>query len=221
MNNQEEKLNEVYQCIQKCNICPNVQSEKVIRLIEKINTKAEVIIIAEAMAPSQVRISGVNFFDINGKIGNTWIMLEKFLQKLQLSVYPEHINCIYNTEIVHCFPGYDTNKTKKSIRRPSSDEINNCLSQSFLTKEIDLIKPKIIILMWKTSYETFYKNFLWLSITKNLTQKIEDIKNTKQIDFYKNYPIFPLQHASWANPRFHKMIDDVVYIELINSYLKR
>lgn len=221
MNNKQKNFENLYKCIQSCTLCPHVQSEKVIRVINKVNIKSSTIIIAEAMASSQVRLSWINYFDVNWKIWNTWIMLEKFLHKLWLSVYPENENCVYNTEIVHCFPWHIEKKWKKSIRRPSKDETQNCISQGFILEEIKLVNPNIIFLMGKTSYEAFYNNFLWKKTKLNLTSKIEEIKKSKKIDFYNWYPLFPIQHASWANPRFSKMLKDDEYIEIIKSYITK
>lgn len=209
----------LYQSIQSCTKCQNVHSEKVLRISEKVNFKADVMIISEAMAASQVRLSWVNFFDVNWNIWNTWKMLEKFLSQLWLSVYPENPNCVYNTEIVHCFPWYDPKKQTKTIRRPSKSEISSCIWMWFINKEIELVSPKVIFLMGKTSYETFYKSFLSLEKTEQLSNKIENLKINWKFDEYNWIPLIPLQHASWANPRYNSMLHDTQYISLIRWLL--
>lgn len=214
------ELEYLYEKIKSCKDCPNVQSEKVLKLVDKVNFKAPILIISEAMAAYQVRLSWISFFDVNGKVWNTWVMLEKFLKKLWVSLYPWSENCIYNTEIVHCFPWYINKNWKSIIRSPSKEEIKNCISKWFVSEEIDIINPDILILMWSVSYNTFYIHFLWEKPIRNLTSQIEYLKSTKEIDLYKGkYPIFPIQHASGANPRFCSMLEDNDYISLIKSYL--
>ena len=78
----KQVIQELYSEIQKCSLCDSTISEKVIRKLDSVNLNSEVFVIAEAMAPMQVRVSGINYFDINGKIGNTGKFFEKFLNKI-------------------------------------------------------------------------------------------------------------------------------------------
>ena len=215
----EESIQKLYSQIQKCTLCDSTISEKVIRKLDSVNLKSDVFVIAEAMAPSQVRVSGVNYFDINGKIGNTGKFFEKFLNKFGYSVYPGN-NCVYHTEIVHCFPGYEIKTNKKSIRRPTKIEVNNCINQEFIQKEIELIQPKLILLMGKVSYETFYNHFLKISPKEILSNKINSISESNQFETYNGIPVIPIQHASGANPRFNQMLNNEKLIDLIKSILQ-
>lgn len=215
MTDKLSALKALYTEIQACEKCSGVQCGKVMRVLEKVNINSKVMIISEAMAPSQVRLSWVNFFDVNGNIWNTGKMLERFLRQLWLSVYPEDPNCVYNTEIVHCFPGYISSTWSSSIRRPSLEEVYNCIWKWFIQQEIDLIWPKIIFLMWKTSYETFYERFLWLDKVPGLTKKIEQITLFWKFDIFHGATVVPIQHASWANPRYNAMLQNKEYIRLI------
>jgi len=215
----KQSLQELYSQIQKCTMCNSTISEKVIRKIESVNLNSKVFVIAEAMAPSQVRVSGINYFDVNNNIGNTGKSFEKFLNKFGYSVYPDK-NCIYHTEIVHCFPGHQMKSDKKSIRRPTKTEINNCINRNFIQKEIELIKPKIILLMGKVSYETFYNHFLKITPKEILSNKIDLISKTGKFETYNNIPIIPIQHASGANPRFNQMLENTDLIELIKNIIE-
>ena len=134
--NKKTLFEKLYNQIQQCSICSWVNSEKVVRIIENTNLDAKIMLIAEAMAANQVRVSWINYFDKEWKIWNTGKMLEKFLGQFWYSVYPSHANCIYNSEIVHCFPGYIIKNDKKSIRRPSKEEIKTCIGKNFLIDEI-------------------------------------------------------------------------------------
>lgn len=221
MNN-TEIFYRLYNKIQQCSLCPLVNSEKILRIIEKTNLHAKIMLIAEAMAPNQVRVSGITYFDKEWNIGNTGKMLEKFLNQFWFSVYPNNTNCVYNSEIVHCFPGYNEKKGKKVIRRPTKPEIRNCIWKWYLFEEIEQIQPQIIFLMGQTSYESFYLYFL----NKNkkeilpLTKKINLIKDTNTYETYLGIPLIPIQHASWANPRFLTMAKDELFINFIKNILR-
>ena len=75
----KQRIQELYSKIQQCSFCDSTISEKVIRDIDSVNIESDIFVIAEAMAPMQVRVSGINYFDINGKLGNTGKFFEKFL----------------------------------------------------------------------------------------------------------------------------------------------
>jgi uracil-DNA glycosylase family 4 len=214
----KEYFMQVYERIQQCNYCGTTNSDKVLRKIDYVNCKSKIFIIAEAMAPSQVRVSGINYFDINNKLGLTGKSLEKFLSIFKHSVYPDK-NCVYSTEIVHCFPGYEIKESNMNIRRPSQTEIKNCIKKGFIQNEIELVKPKIIFLMGRTSYLSFYKYFLNTKTELNLTEKIKNITETKRYEEYNDIPIIPIQHASTANPRFNQMLKNHTFINIINKIL--
>jgi len=57
MVNNRNSFEVLYKDICDCKKCPHVQSEKVGRLIEKVNLNAQAMVISEAMAASQVRLS--------------------------------------------------------------------------------------------------------------------------------------------------------------------
>ena len=126
LKNRVEHIFCVYDDIYNVNICGK-DPLKVRRDISKTNLNAKVMIIAEAMALEQVRLSGVNYFYKDGRIGNTGRYLEKFLNLVNCSVYPDNPNCVYHTEIVHSFPGYVLKNNKKTIRRPNKEEIQKSI----------------------------------------------------------------------------------------------
>ena len=210
----QEKLSIVFDEIFHLNVCGE-DKEKVKRDISKTNINSEVMIIAEAMAPEQVRLSGVNYFYKDGRIGNTGKSLEKFLNKFNYTVYTDKPNCIYHTEIVHNFPGHEIKNGKKSIKRPSKEEIRVSIKSNILKKEIDIIKPKLILLMGDTAYKSFYNYFLDVRPYNNLTKEIDHISKTKKFKRHQNIPVIPIQHSSGANPRFNQMVNNEQLVKLI------
>lgn len=214
----QEELSSIFESIFNLNVCGE-DKEKVRRNASKTNIDSKVMIIAEAMAFEQVRLSGINYFYKDGRIGNTGKALEKFLNKFHYSVYPNRKNCIYHTEIVHSFPGYVIKGNRKVIRRPSKKEIELSIESGVLQHEIDLIKPKLILLMGNTAYGSFYNSFLKIIPERTLSEEIEKISKDKGYKKYKCIPIIPIQHSSGANPRFSKMLENKDLISLIQWIL--
>ncbi len=215
----KEKLLSIFEDIYNTNVCGE-DKEKIPRDISKTNINSKVMVIAEAMAPEQVRLSGVNYFYKDGRIGSTGKSLEKFLSLFNHSVYPDNSNCVYHTEIVHSFPGYTTKGNKKSISRPMNKEIEESINSGILQKEIEIIKPKLILLMGRTAYTTFYNYFLNINSYRNLTKEIDYISSTKTFNRYNNIPIIPIQHSSGANPRFNNMLKNMDLIKIISDILE-
>ncbi len=221
-------LNELYHKIQTCHICSQMDPTKSLRLLEAVSTNSDVFIISQSLAEGQLRRSGVNFFTENGVLGNTGKNLEKFLNKFNRTVFPhrdillqngslvKHNNYIsvYNTEIAQCYPG----KGIKGDRLPTKQEVSTCVNQNFLLEEIKLIKPKLLLLMGRLSYENFFNNFLKILPPKPLTEYIDTIEDILFIE-PMNVHVLPIQHASGANPRFGEMINNEFLIEKIQAIL--
>jgi len=226
----KNKLNRLLNRIHNCHICPNMDTEKRLRLINAVNFKSDVFIISQSLAENQLRKSGVNFFDKNGCLGNTGKNLEKFLNMFYRTVYPSNeiylsdsiipkhktdYVSIYNTEIIQCYPG----KTQKGDRLATKEELLNCIRQSFVLEEINLIKPKLILLMGRQSAVTFFKYILKEKFQYKFSDYIDLIIQTeipeKIINNLKVY-VLPIQHASGANPSFKKIFDSVLINKIKN-----
>lgn len=233
-----EQLSDVYRDIQKCDLCPNMDREKALRRQEAIDLNADVFIVSQALAEKQMRKSGVNFFDENGKLGSTGKNLEAFLNLIGRTVYPpidvalengatipkRNANCksVYNMEIAHCYPGKD--KTKKGDRKPTAKEIKNCLSQGFLLGEIEIMKPKLLLLMGRTSRDTFYRFVMNSahpgSINEHISKLVSDKKLPKHEFGNHTISVAPISHASGANPNFRDLMSNDILIGLIKEALQ-
>jgi uracil-DNA glycosylase family 4 len=231
------KIESLYSEISNCHICPKMDKKKSIRNPDAVSPNTDVFIISQALAEGQLRETGVNFFSKNGNPGDTGKRLEIFLNKLQQTIYPpqgielndgvnipvksKEFSSVYNTEITQCYPGKSV--SKKGDRIPEKPEIINCFNQGFLHAEINLIKPKLLLLMGKTSTNNFYQHFLNIQKKQSLNAIIEEniaknsIPTTNIFGFTVGFT--PIQHASGANPNFNKMLDNLKFIQLINNFL--
>ena len=57
--------------ISACHVCPNMDRIKATRLYEAVNHNADVFILSQSLAREQLRLSGINFFNPQGKQGTT------------------------------------------------------------------------------------------------------------------------------------------------------
>lgn len=233
-----DELYKLYDDISNCHICPKMNREKLVRMVQAVNSKSDVFIISQSLAANQLRRSGVNFFEVSGKLGNTGGSLERFLNKFDRTVYPYRevrmLNgvvipkcrhsylSVYNTEIAQCYPG--KKETGHGDRRPESDEIQRCIEQEFLIKEIKLIRPKLLFLMGKSSRDSFFKYILNIPCPDSLSNHISEIVQAERIPQFQlgNGSVYalPIQHGSGANPRFRSILDNGKLIELIREVLK-
>lgn len=233
----QKNLINLYSEIQGCKICPKMDNFKMQRNINSVDENSAVFILSQALAEKQLRESGVNFFKNDGQVGDTGRELEKFLNQFSQTIHPpkkiilengniidksiNEFQSVYNTEITQCYPG--KGKTKGD-RLPEKNEIQNCINTGFLFSEINLIKPKLILLMGRLSTQTFYKYILKKECKLSLTSMINQIVVEGKIPtiniFGNEIAYLPIQHASPVNPNFKKMCKNENLITLINTYLK-
>ena len=129
---------------------------------------------------------------------------------------------MYNTEIAQCYPG--KKKVGYGDKTPENDEIHNCIKQGFLIKEIEMMKPRLLLLMGRSSRNSFFKYILNLPYPDSLSTHISEIVQLGEIPQFhlgnRTVYVLPIQHASGANPQFHKMINNEKLIELIKEVLE-
>lgn len=168
---ENEKMLELFNEIKNCHKCPAMYPEKALRKIDQTNLTADVFIVSQALARDTLRESGINFYKLDGSIGNTGKQLDKFLSLFDRKINPASAKCVYNTEIAQCYPG--KNKTGKGDRKPSKQEMENCIH--FLIKEINLINPKLILLMGKSSMDSFYKYIIKKENNSGFSEQVGNI----------------------------------------------
>jgi hypothetical protein len=113
--------------------------------------------ISQALAQTQLRLSGIDFFTLKGKLDRTGRNLESFLNTFGRTVFPYRAvglpsgatipKCkngflpVYNTDLVQCFPG---KKGPGKDRPPSPTEIHTCVGQGFIKEELKIIRSRLL-----------------------------------------------------------------------------
>jgi len=152
-----------YEKVHACNKCFNCfgcsfkhDSLKVRRKVLEGALDSKIFIIAQSIAERTQRLSGLPYTYTNGQLSTTGKKLDKYLSLIGYTIIPNNgRKLVYSSDIVHCYPGKKNNGDGDN--KPTSQEIKNCYD--WLTKEIEIIKPKVLLLLGKVAAETFLSLF--------------------------------------------------------------
>lgn len=186
------------------------------RKLAAVQSATGLAVVGEAIGPVNVRLSGVNYFDQWGKLGPTGKKLDQVLKTFGYTVYPPRdvkvpngkVECargegrstVYCTDLCPVFPGHESEKPGR-IRRPSRDLVRSALKHRFLFRELEIVRPKVILLLGEHAYKSFYRYFLNTSVRDNLSTLVYHMQDA---DFptYDGAMVVPLLHPSPASPSF-------------------
>jgi len=210
-------LKELENNIHSCILCSEILSEYNIspKPIFSGSSKAPIMLIGQAPGITEYKL-GKPF---KGATGNSIKLL------FNLCGINDFDNLVYQTSVTKCFPGRKINLS--TDRLPSQKEVISCTP--FLLKQIEILKPKIIVclgmLSWKTLITLKNKEQLNFSqITYN--QSISKL-TTKDIIgksfLYKNSIVIPMIHPSGAanGSRSKNKIAHEKSIELLKNKIKQ
>lgn len=114
-------------------------------------------------------------------------------------------------------------RLSKGDREPKVGEIGNCIGQGFIGEEIELIRPKLLLLMGATSRQAFYRHYLGRSSANNLGEDIASIIQAGKLPTIHvsglNLSVLPIQHASGANPSFWGMLRNQPLTRIVRQTL--
>jgi len=235
-----DELRKLYSDIRNCNICSEMYREKALRSTQAVNPNSDVFIICQAPAKQQVIKTGVQFFELQEKSGRNTVKLsstgerlEAFLNKFERTLYPpQDIQVSNNLVIPKCKPGHLSVYSSDIVqchppgnRVPWQYEISGCISKGYLTKEIALMGPKLLLLMGKLSRDIVFRDFLDEKPSRNLSSHMSDIIEAGKIPRYKlnkrTVFILPIYHASGQRRnQFNTMANNEQIIRFIREALR-
>ena len=165
------RIQEMFRKIHECSLChsnPNgtikPDPEKIVRKFYPQLLKSDVFMIAQSLAADQVRLSGIPFHNTEGVLSAGGKFLEQYLNLIGYTISPSNLDhkLIYSTDIVQCYPGKRVVGTGDNI--PLASEIDNC--KIWLSEELKLLQPKVILLFGTPATKTFYKHYLHERFTR-------------------------------------------------------
>jgi uracil-DNA glycosylase len=173
------------------------------RRIEAVGPDSCLFIVGEAHAEDQVRLTGINWFDAQGTPGASGKYLNAILRCLDYTVHPpttihlsrgsvgpkrSGLTTAYSTDIFPCYPPGGGSPTKAMV--------NDALEQRFLTREFDILKPKVVLLLGRHSYKAFYRYLLRRVTTEKISETFALLSPSTEFAEYNGALVVPFLHPS-------------------------
>lgn len=183
-----ENLDELYELIHSCQKCPLGKTRN--KFVFGVgNPQADAMLIGEAPGADE-DAQGIPFVGRAGKL------LTDILKAINFSR-----DEIYIANILKCRP--------PNNRDPLPEERETCIP--YLEKQVELIKPKIILCLGKVAANTLLNNNL--SLTK-LRENLYEYNGIKMMATY--HPAALLRNPNWKRPvwedvqKFRKIYDELI-----------
>ena len=144
------EFKKIYEDIHSCRKCSSVKVSEVPRVVNQAACRSGIVLLAQAPSENGVRKSGIHWVGADGCIRRPGgVFLDKYLKQIGYSVDPAAIGFTrpYTTNVLQCWPG----KNGKRDRKPTKDELQRC--KQWWLKEVELIKPRVIILLGQRAAE--------------------------------------------------------------------
>jgi len=172
-----QNIDELMNCISNCKECELGNSRKNF-VFGKGNHKAEIMIIGEAPGADE---------DDQGEpfVGRAGQLLTKMLEAIELQR-----DDVFIANILKCRP--------PNNRRPSADEIREC--EPYLQKQIEIIKPKLILVLGLTAVSSLLKKDYKMS---EIRGTVMDYRGIKLLISY--HPAALLRNPAWKKPAWEDL----------------
>jgi len=199
LENLQNKILELYEEVHRCKECLGADGckisedrSKVRRKLIEESLKSDLFLVGQALAEKTQRLSGIPYHYETLEPSSTGKALNDFLALFGYTIYPKgNDKYPYSSDIIQCWPG----SNGEGDRKPTKTEVKNCLP--WLKKEIELLKPKLVILLGGLSREVF------LGKSKEWAEPIESN------DFGSPITFIAIPHPSYRRRKPHEV--DVIY----------
>ena len=181
------------------------------RKVEAVDPDSRLFIVGEAYARSQVRLTGINWFDERGTLGPSGKNLDVILRCLRYTVYPPRsvrlprgsvqpkdgaLTTVYTTDVLPCHP--------PSGGAPNPAMISGALERGFLAREFEILKPKVVLLLGKHSYESFHTHILRTATLSSISMAFSSLSPSTELAEYNGALVMPFLHPSPQSGTFSK-----------------
>jgi len=170
-------LKDIDKEIHNCNLCDDMVEKFPNSKTVSIGKNSDIVILGEAPANNGWRKSGVAWYDVNGKLLPSGVVMQKLLDELNIK-----LEDTYFLEAIKCYP-----KDRKYLNKCSL----NC--RKFLLNQLKIVKPKIILSLGDSATKTIldikYKKFS------------DVVGNEYELD---GMTVIPIYHPSPISPKSYK-----------------
>jgi uracil-DNA glycosylase len=204
MNSAREQLEQLYSDIAEWGRKYDPESRP--RRVDAVNTEAALVIVAEAYARSTVRVTGVNWYDARGGLGNAGRALEVALSCVGQTVAPPRPLKLPGGEIVGATPGFSSVYTTDvfpcyPVQRghPSASQVHDAMERGFLRRELDIVRPRVILLLGRHAHRAFFRHLLGRSAKLSVSAAFSSLRPGAVPDRYEDAAVMSWLHPSGAS----------------------
>jgi uracil-DNA glycosylase len=216
---------ELHTRIGACRCCADLfDTTKAPRRLDATPRTARLFLVAQALAETTQRLSGVPFVTPLGELSSTGRRLEALLGAIGFSLrpgttveleggrLPAHgpgLRQAYNSDLIQCFPGKRTGAKGDAVPRKA---VRTCLGQGYLLAEIELVDPAVILLLGNQAYRHFLRELLPpAAVRRTVTAVLDDIAGgaplPRAVIAGKDRVVVPIIHPSGlAAGRFERYV---------------
>jgi uracil-DNA glycosylase len=171
------------------------------RRADTVDAESRLFIVGEAPAADQVRLSGVNWHSCDGRIGPAASRFEPVMAAVGYTVAcsgpgdgtPRVQRTAYTTDVYPCYPGHR--------RAPSPAQIADALGEQFLSREMAIMQPAVILLLGVHSVRAFFTACLGRT-PPPLHAHFAALGPEIVLPRYRGATVVPFLHPSGASPVF-------------------
>jgi uracil-DNA glycosylase len=187
----------------------NYDPESAPRRVDAVNTEAALVIVAEAYARSTVRVTGVNWYDARGALGNAGRALEVALNCVGQTVAPPSpvklpgaeiagaapgLTSVYTTDVFPCYPTQGGH--------PSVSQVRDAIEGGYLRRELGIVRPRVILLLGAYAHQAFYQHLLGHSSAPSVTSAFSSLRPGAMLNRYEGAVVLSWLHPSGASPAY-------------------
>lgn len=171
--------------VQPCDICPNLNPWRKFAIGTNGDESSSVMLVGEQPSENSINYTKNNKPDPKFWVGQNGQRIRNILATCNGIGNTKLEDIFYLTDIVKCCP--------PKQRKPAIEEINNC--KDFLRREIEILKPKYILVFGEISFQYFIDNYMPSPDNDKYFQV--EIQNDRcyHLIRFNNFYLIPLRHA--------------------------
>jgi uracil-DNA glycosylase len=183
------------------------------RRVDAVNTEAALVIVAEAYARSTVRVTGVNWYDARGGLGNAGRALEVILNCVGQTVAPPSpvklpgaeiagaapgLTSVYTTDVFPCYPTQGGH--------PSISQVRDAIQRGYLQRELGIVRPRVILLLGRFAHRAFHQHLLGCSPALSVSSAFSSLRPGGMHHRYEGAAVLSWLHPSGASPAYSSWV---------------
>ena len=183
--------------------CARYDADVVQRSVEALDSDSQLFVLSEAYARTQVRLTGVNWFDERGQLGPAGRYLDQILRCVGYTVYPPselslrlgriparqpNLRTVYTADIFPALP--------PGGGAPSPGMIADAIYHRFLIRQLEILRPKVLLLLGRHSYATFHARLLGVPTKTKISHTFRSLSPTTALTKYEGALVVPFLHPS-------------------------